>query len=341
MVEARHHQAAAVARHHAWVSSRCSASRIGVRETPKRSASSDSTSRSPGRKLALVDRLEHEVVGVLLAVCGDSRLPADWRPAPRSRARDERPPRAPRRVWPINRRRCRGRRRRCRPGRAAVEPRPCRAPSSPMSRPGSSTSTTRSIRPAIRLFDQIERRMTDYVMRDARGRRRRRRTRCARATGSTHGTTLAGLMREHGVDPEPYLAEVHDIDLTAVAPAPELARGDRPAARAQDRLHQRLARARAAGDAALRARRLLRRALRLRGRRLRAEARGGGLRRRLRARRAARRRGRRCSRTTPATSRCRTGSGCGPCWSGRRPTHPHVHHRDRGPAGLPRAARLI
>jgi hypothetical protein len=30
------------------VSSRCSASRMGVRDTPKRSASSDSTSRSPG-----------------------------------------------------------------------------------------------------------------------------------------------------------------------------------------------------------------------------------------------------------------------------------------------------
>ena len=30
-------------------------------------------------------------------------------------------------------------------------------------------------------------------------------------------------MREHGHDPEPYLAEVHDIDLSAVAAAPALA----------------------------------------------------------------------------------------------------------------------
>jgi putative hydrolase of the HAD superfamily len=29
-------------------------------------------------------------------------------------------------------------------------------------------------------------------------------------------------MREHGLDPEPYLAEVHDIDLTEVPAAPEL-----------------------------------------------------------------------------------------------------------------------
>ncbi|RME43640.1 MAG: pyrimidine 5'-nucleotidase [Chloroflexi bacterium] len=29
----------------------------------------------------------------------------------------------------------------------------------------------------------------------------------------TYGTTIAGLMAEHGVDPEPYLAYVHDIDV--------------------------------------------------------------------------------------------------------------------------------
>jgi putative hydrolase of the HAD superfamily len=69
----------------------------------------------------------------------------------------------------------------------------------------------------IRLFDQIERRMTDYVMRtlevdEAEADRLRRHY------WQAHGTTLAGLMREHGIDPEPYLAEVHDIDLTSVTP---------------------------------------------------------------------------------------------------------------------------
>ncbi len=37
-----------------------------------------------------------------------------------------------------------------------------------------------------------------------------------------HGTTLAGLMNEHAVDPEDFLAFVHDIDLSVVAPNPLL-----------------------------------------------------------------------------------------------------------------------
>jgi len=75
--------------------------------------------------------------------------------------------------------------------------------------------------PALRLFDQIEQRMTGYVARllgiaDAE----------AGALRShywqTYGTTLAGLMREHAIDPEPYLEHVHDIDLSAVPAAPAL-----------------------------------------------------------------------------------------------------------------------
>lgn len=38
-----------------------------------------------------------------------------------------------------------------------------------------------------------------------------------------HGTTLAGLVRLHGVPPDAFLDYVHDIDLDPVAPAPELA----------------------------------------------------------------------------------------------------------------------
>ena len=37
-----------------------------------------------------------------------------------------------------------------------------------------------------------------------------------------HGTTLKGLMDLHGIDPEPYLDFVHDIDVTAVEPDPAL-----------------------------------------------------------------------------------------------------------------------
>jgi putative hydrolase of the HAD superfamily len=38
-----------------------------------------------------------------------------------------------------------------------------------------------------------------------------------------HGTTLAGLMANHDIDPHHYLAFVHDIDLSRIAPDPELA----------------------------------------------------------------------------------------------------------------------
>lgn len=75
--------------------------------------------------------------------------------------------------------------------------------------------------PSLRLFDQIERRMTDYVERTL-GVDSAEAGRLRRHYWRTYGTTLAGLMREHGVDPEPYLAHVHDIDLTTVAPVPAL-----------------------------------------------------------------------------------------------------------------------
>lgn len=38
-----------------------------------------------------------------------------------------------------------------------------------------------------------------------------------------YGTTLAGLMAEHGIDPGPYLHEVHEIELHALRPDPLLA----------------------------------------------------------------------------------------------------------------------
>ena len=70
----------------------------------------------------------------------------------------------------------------------------------------------------LRLFDQIERRMTDYVMR-ALGVDEAEAHRLRRLYWEQHGTTLAGLMQEHRIDPEPYLAEVHDIDLASVLPS--------------------------------------------------------------------------------------------------------------------------
>ena len=75
--------------------------------------------------------------------------------------------------------------------------------------------------PAARLFDQIEARMTGYLMRTL-GVEPAEADLIRDRYWRTHGTTLAGLMREHGADPEPYLVEVHDIDLGHLLPAPEL-----------------------------------------------------------------------------------------------------------------------
>jgi len=66
--------------------------------------------------------------------------------------------------------------------------------------------------PSARLFDQIEVRMTAFVM-QALGVDRPEADRLRRHYWATYGTTLAGLMREHGVDPGPYLTDVHDISL--------------------------------------------------------------------------------------------------------------------------------
>ena len=75
--------------------------------------------------------------------------------------------------------------------------------------------------PSARLFDQIEVRMTAFVMQSL-GVARAEADRLRRHYWATYGTTLAGLMREHGVDPGPYLHDVHAISLHALAPDPDL-----------------------------------------------------------------------------------------------------------------------
>jgi putative hydrolase of the HAD superfamily len=75
--------------------------------------------------------------------------------------------------------------------------------------------------PHVRLFDQIEKRMTVHVMR-ALGVSSERASHLRRHYWQKYGTTLAGLMREHDLDPGPYLAHVHDIDLADVPAAPDL-----------------------------------------------------------------------------------------------------------------------
>ncbi|MFQ6550065.1 pyrimidine 5'-nucleotidase [Aestuariibius sp. 2305UL40-4] len=77
--------------------------------------------------------------------------------------------------------------------------------------------------PDARLFDQIEERMADWIMesldlgrQDAHALRR--------TYWQRYGTTLAGLMAEHRIDPDGFLDHVHDIDLAALAPDPGLRR---------------------------------------------------------------------------------------------------------------------
>ncbi len=66
--------------------------------------------------------------------------------------------------------------------------------------------------PEMRLFDQIEVRMIDWVM-DTVGVDRDEANRLRVDYWQRYGTTLAGLMAEHGADPTPYLIHVHEISM--------------------------------------------------------------------------------------------------------------------------------
>ncbi len=76
--------------------------------------------------------------------------------------------------------------------------------------------------PSVRLFDQIEVRMTQYVMTEL-GVDRQEADRLRNLYWHQHGTTLAGLMREHDLDPLPYLEDVHDINFDALEADVDLA----------------------------------------------------------------------------------------------------------------------
>lgn len=76
--------------------------------------------------------------------------------------------------------------------------------------------------PTARLFDLIEVRMTAWVM-SALNVEKAEADRLRLEYWQTHGTTLAGLMREHDVDPGPYLDDVHDISMDSLTPDADLA----------------------------------------------------------------------------------------------------------------------
>lgn len=75
--------------------------------------------------------------------------------------------------------------------------------------------------PSARLFDQIDTRMTAYIMKTLRLDHADA-DRLRATYWRDHGTTLAGLMRVHDLDPGPYLTEVHDISLDHLYPDPGL-----------------------------------------------------------------------------------------------------------------------
>ncbi len=76
--------------------------------------------------------------------------------------------------------------------------------------------------PQMRLFDQIEVLMTDYVV-QAIGVDRVEADRLRGHYWREYGTTLAGLMAEHDLDPDPYLHAVHQVDLSHMDADAELA----------------------------------------------------------------------------------------------------------------------
>lgn len=72
------------------------------------------------------------------------------------------------------------------------------------------------------LFAQIDRRMGEFIQ-NSFGIPLEEAQRLRESYYYEHGTTLAGLVLLHGISPDAFLDYVHDIDLSAVLPSPELA----------------------------------------------------------------------------------------------------------------------
>jgi putative hydrolase of the HAD superfamily len=75
--------------------------------------------------------------------------------------------------------------------------------------------------PEAEFMSLIEGRMTEFVARET-GLPRQDAFNLQKKYLHEHGTTLAGLMANHGVNPEAFLDEVHDVSMHALHPDPEL-----------------------------------------------------------------------------------------------------------------------
>jgi len=73
------------------------------------------------------------------------------------------------------------------------------------------------------LFAEIDTRMTDFVARFT-GLERTEARRLQKHYYAVYGTTLSGLMIEHGLDPAEFLHYVHEIDLSPLPDLPHLRR---------------------------------------------------------------------------------------------------------------------
>ncbi|MBU2993883.1 pyrimidine 5'-nucleotidase [Octadecabacter sp. 1_MG-2023] len=77
--------------------------------------------------------------------------------------------------------------------------------------------------PSVNLFGQIEELMADYVSK-ALNVSTDKANALRKHYWATYGTTLAGLMAEHDIEPDPFLSAVHDIDFSVLPKDPDLAR---------------------------------------------------------------------------------------------------------------------
>jgi putative hydrolase of the HAD superfamily len=68
----------------------------------------------------------------------------------------------------------------------------------------------------VNLFAQVDAQMTSFIA-DLLGVGRDEAFRLQKGYFREHGTTLAGLMREHAVDPHGFLAYVHDVEMDVLA----------------------------------------------------------------------------------------------------------------------------
>ena len=78
--------------------------------------------------------------------------------------------------------------------------------------------------PGSEFMTLMEGRMTEFVARET-GLSRVDARALQKKYLHEHGTTLAGMMAHHGMAPEPFLTEVHDVALDSLEPIPDLAEG--------------------------------------------------------------------------------------------------------------------